>query len=110
MNRGVNTITLKKKLVLIAELLAHNFNKIIDIAIGTDVLKIAEFVRIHKSGNKRNSSNYRPISLISYIKSRKNIYNRINNFIKKHKIINDTQFGIVQKKRTRDALGVITKK
>ena len=47
--------------------------------------KKAEVVPIHKSGEKHNISNYRPISLISNVVKilEKIVYNRIFDFVKK---------------------------
>ena len=58
---------------------------IIEKAIWPDALKKAEVVPIHKSGEKHNISNYRPISLISNVAKilEKIVYNRIFDFVKK---------------------------
>ena len=60
-----------------------------------DELKIAKVCPIFKSGSKSDFSNYRPISILpSFSKIfEKVIYNRLNSFIQKNKILNTNQFG-----------------
>ena len=77
-----------------------------------DALKAAEVVPISKSEKKLVVNNYRPISLISNIAKifKKVIYERIFDFIYKHKILSERQFGFIKNKGTRDALSYITKR
>ena len=85
----INAKTLKAISEHISAPLAHIINKCIEKSIWPDALKAAEVVPIYKSRKKLVANNYRPISLISNIaKIFKNvIYERIFDFIYKHKIL-----------------------
>ena len=114
-NGGVDKINAKTLKIIsdhIADPLANIINKCIEKSIWPDALKAAEVVPIYKSGKKIVVNNYRPISLISYIAKifEKVIYERIFDFIYKHKILSDKQFGFIKNKGTRDALSYITKR
>ena len=108
----INAKTLKSISDHIADTLAHIMNKCIEKSIWPDALKAAEVVPIYKSGKKLIVNNYRPISLISNIAKifEKVIYKRIFDFIHKHKILSEKQYGFIKNKGTRDALGYITKR
>ena len=107
----INAMTLKAISEHIADPLAHIINKCIEKSIWPDALKAAVVVPIHKSGKKLVVNNYRPISLISNIAKifEKVVYERIFDFIYKHKILSEKQFGFIKNKGTRDALSYITK-
>ena len=72
----------------ISDIMAHIFNKCIEISVRPDALKIAE-VPIYKTGNKNLISNYHPISLISNIAKilEKVLHNRLYTFLTKYKIL-----------------------
>ena len=108
----INAKTLKTISDHIADPLANIINKCIEKSIWPDALKAAEVVPIYKSGKKLVVNNYRPISLISNIAKifEKVIYERIFDFIYKHKILSNKQFGFIKNKGTRDALSYITKR
>ena len=61
-------------------------------------LKVAKVVPIYKSGDRRLINNYRPVSVLpSFSKIlEKLMYNRISNFIHKHSLLNEYQFGFWQ--------------
>ena len=63
----INANPLKIICKYIAEPLSHIINTCIERATWPDALKKAEIVPIYKSGDKNNTTNYRPISLISNI-------------------------------------------
>ena len=71
-----------------------------------DKLKIAKVIPIFKKNEKHNPNNYRPISLLSIINKimEKVMYKRVIDFLKKHKIIYDYQFGFRQGHSTNQAL------
>ena len=50
-----------------AEFLSKNFNSCLETGSFPDDLKFAEVVPIYKKNNKKDKSNYRPISLLSNI-------------------------------------------
>lgn len=90
----------------LAKPLEHIFNISIQQSIWPNALKRADIVPIYKSGDSTCIANYRPISLISNIAKifEKIIYNRLFNFIMKHNIISERQFGFVRGRGATDAL------
>ena len=58
-------------------------------------LKVAKIIPIHKAGDRNKYTNYRPISLLPVISKliERLIHNRLMNFISKHSIFNDNQYG-----------------
>ena len=60
-----------------------------------DNLKTAKVVPVHKTGDKCNPSNYRPISLLTTFSKvfEKLIYSRAEAFLNKHSLIALTQYG-----------------
>ena len=72
--------------------------------------KIAEVVPVFKTGKKFDTTNYRPISLISNFAKifEKVLYLRLNDFFTKSNIIVNNQFGFVKDKGTKDAIAEIT--
>ena len=61
---------------------------------------------LFKNNNNNNIINYHPIALLPQIikKFEKIIYNRLFNFIIKHKIINKNQYGFIQKSNSTMSL------
>ena len=80
---------------LISPILTDLFNECLKTGTYPDCLKIAKVIALHKSGNKHDPNNFRPISLLPVINKifEKLIYNRMNTFFEKHNIIKETQFG-----------------
>lgn len=110
---GVDKIHTKTLLVLlpcITDPLVHIINLSIEKSIWPDKLKCAEIRPVHKSKEKSNPSNYRPISLISNIAKifETIIYNRLLNFITNSNILSNKQFGFMKKLGTKDALNYVT--
>ena len=99
---GIKGKTLKILSQFICLLLQHIFNLSIEKAIWPNALKNAEVVPIYKVGDKSRMSNYRPISLICNIGKvfQKIIFNRLYNFLMKHDIISEKQFGFVKNRGT----------
>ena len=75
-------------------------------------LKVEKVVPIYKSGDRRLIKNYRPVSVLPCFSKilKKLMYNRISNFIHKHSLLNDYQFGFRQKRSTNQALIVLLDK
>ena len=80
-------------------------------------LKIAKVILLHKGGNYEDSSNFRPISIVSqfYKIIEKLLKCRLNSFISKYSLINTSISGFMNKISTEDALldltnSIITKK
>ena len=69
-------------------------------------------IPIHKGDSKTYAGNYRPISLLPILGKilEKLMYSRLLNFLQKHNIIVDNQFGFQKNKSTEDALLVLQTK
>ena len=69
-------------------------------------LKHAKIVPVYKDGDELDPGNYKPISLLSNINRifEKLVYNRINNFIIKHKILCLSRYGFPKHCSTEHAL------
>jgi len=69
-------------------------------------LKIAKVIPIYKKGNKNQSSNYRPISMLNILSKilEKIIFSRMLSFLDKYKILNKHQFGFRKNHSTATAL------
>lgn len=74
------------------------------------VLKKAVVYPIYKSGDKHDSSNYRPISVLPTISKilERILNNSLTEFLNKHKLICDWQFGFRKGKSTEDAIASLT--
>lgn len=102
----ISVIILKKISTHIVQPFTHIVNKSISEGIFPNIFKKAEIIPIYKSGDPKNATNYRPISLISNLSK---IFEtllkiRINSFLSTHNIINSHQFGFQKNKKTEDAL------
>ena len=71
-----------------------------------DQLKIARIIPIHKAGNKKLSTNYRPISILSILSKiiEGFVYDRLYKYVTQKGILNDSQFGFQKGKNTLTAL------
>ena len=75
-------------------------------------LKVSNIIPLFKEGDVKSVNNYRPISLLSALSKlfEKVVYNRIFNFIEKHEILYQYQFGFRPKHSTTTALITLTDK
>ena len=75
----------------LCKLINHCFSK----GVYPNCLKIAEVIPIFKKGDRKEASNYRPISILSQFDKilEKLIYSRIINFIEKNDLLCENQFG-----------------
>ena len=71
-------------------------------------MKLAHIVPIHKSNNKHDTSNYRPIALLSPLSKvlEKIIHTRIYNFLTSSNLISDFQFGFLPERNTTNAISL----
>ena len=71
-----------------------------------DSLKIAKITPIHKKGDVKVCSNYRPISCLPFISKifERSIAYRILSFFSKHSLFSDKQFGFLKTRSTKDAI------
>ena len=69
-------------------------------------LKLAKVFPIHKSGDKTDPSNYRPISILPTISKifEKHVNQHLMGFLNKHKLIHENQSGFRQKHSCQTAL------
>lgn len=69
-------------------------------------MKIAKVIPIYKSGEKHILSNYRPISLLPQFSKilEKIFYSRLYDFIIKHNVLYDQQYGFRKNRTTSMAL------
>lgn len=82
------------------------FNKSIESGCFPDKLKVAKVIALFKGGEQNKLSNYRPISLLPWLSKvfERIIHKRMCNFLKKYKLLNESQFGFRKGKSTSDAL------
>ena len=105
-----------KIMQMISNIICVPLSKIYNIPIPTgthpDKLKNANVIPIFKKGSRLIISNYRPISLLSNLNKifEKITYKRIYEFLEKHNILYDLQFGFRAKHSTTHALINITEK
>ena len=85
------------------------FNKSISEGVFPDKMKIAKVIPLHKAGSGLLVSNYRPISLLPIFSKifERFMYNRVIEFINKHEILNQNQFGFQKNKSTELAIASI---
>jgi len=97
---------LKKTGLLLLSPIARLINSSFKSGVFPDVLKDAQIVPVHKSGSETEMSNYRPISVLSYVSKifEKCISNRIIAYANKCKILCVQQYGFLRGKSTADAL------
>ena len=92
--------------------ITHVMNLSIINGVVPNEFKVAKVVPIYKSGDRRLINNYRPVSVLPCFSKilEKLMYNRISNFIHKHSLLNEYQFGFRQKRSTNQALIVLLDK
>ena len=91
----ISTSLLKQIIHVIASPLTYIFNLSITTGECPNALKIAKVNPIFKKNDPHEISNYRPISILSSISKilEKIIYNRLNNFLNTHELLNLNQYG-----------------
>ena len=69
-------------------------------------MKVAKVIPIYKSGEKNVFNNYRPVSILSqFSKILERLFcNRLENYIEKNKILNDSQYGFRNHRSTPMAI------
>ena len=90
----------------LASILSYIFNCSIIQGKFPDALKVAKILPLHKSDSKYEISNYRPISILPIFSKllEKLVYSRLFNFICKHNILYENQFGFQKNKSTELAI------
>ena len=71
-----------------------------------EVWKTASIKALYKSGDKKDLSNYRPISILPIISKvmERLVYNKLIEFIDKNKLLSDSQFGFRSRHSCSDAM------
>ena len=108
----VSVDIMKQSIHIIAKPLANIIIESFSAGIFPDQLKIAKVRPIFKSGDKSEFSNYRPISVLpSFSKIfEKLMYNRLINYLLKHSILCENQYGFRPKHSTLLAITEMTEK
>lgn len=90
----------------VSEILAFLINKCFQEGVFPSCLKIAKVVPVFKNGDRRDPSNYRPISILPVISKVVEIVvkKRVVSFLDKHNILNNQQFGFRRTQSTTVAL------
>lgn len=109
---GIRAETLKQISDLIAAPLTKIFNKCFEEGCFPSSLKRGLIKPIYKGGNKYDTGNYRPISLISTLSKilEKLVKVRIVDFLDKFNIISERQYGFREGKSAEDAIYFLTSK
>ena len=109
---GISTKFIKLAGPDVIEVLSSIFNRCILEGIFPNALKLAKIIPIHKGDSQFETSNYRPISLLPIVSKifEKLIFNRLNDFLSKHKILSPNQFGFQKSNSTEFAVNAILTK
>ena len=100
------------KLARISEVLTIIFNESLLQGIVPDVLKVSKVTHVDKGGEVMNPSNFRPISILPALMQifEKLIYKQLINYIEKHNILFQFQFGFSKGHLTVQAVSEIADK
>lgn len=108
---GIPTELLKSASPVLTPIITYICNLAITTGTFPNALKKAIVHPIHKSGDRANVCNYRPISVLSALsKILEKIINRsLVGFLETNKIISENQFGFRRSRSTEDAIGSLVK-
>jgi len=92
---GLKTEVIKYVVNIIAKPIVHVINLSLENGIVPDEIKIARVVPIFKSGDVKELTNYRPVSVLPCLSKlfERVVYNRLLEFIETHRILSECQFG-----------------
>lgn len=96
----------KYVLEYIAPALTHIFNLALQYGIFPEKMKMSRVTVIFKGGDRNDTSNYRPISIIPVFSKglEKIIFSRVSSFFDRHSVLSDAQFGFRKGRSTETAL------
>lgn len=103
---GISNSLLKKVAFNVSDILAHLFNRSILTGVFPNDFKNAIVIPLFKKGERQNTQNYRPISLLPTLSKvfEKAIKVRMMRFLIKTNFLSPKQFGFRKKLSTEDAL------
>jgi len=106
---GISPNTLKKIHQFILGPLQHIFNLIIKTGIVPHQLKTSVVTPIYKNGDRKEMTNYRPISQINCFGKVLEMYlkNLLTAYLKKHSILSNKQYGFLRGFSTEDAINAL---
>ena len=105
-NDNINMKIVKEVITQIAKPFSFICNESFEEGIFPDNMKIAKVLPLYKNGEKHLFTNYRPVSLLSQFSKilEKLFAFRLDKFIDKYQILNDSQYGFRCKNSTSLAL------
>lgn len=107
----IGTEFYKKMIKYIVHPITYIINLSLETGIFPEALKKGIIIPIHKSGNKNEIKNYRPITLLPVMSKilEKIVKIRLTKYIEKYNLISELQFGFQTNKSTTHALEELTK-
>ena len=109
---GLKTDVIKEVCHIIKKPLTHIINLSLQQGVVPDELKLARVVPIFKSGDAKDMTNYRPVSILPCLSKvfERVVYNRLIDFIDKHNILCESQFGFRKQHNTQLAVTLLVDK
>ena len=109
---GITSESIKKTHLNILQPLIHVLNLSLTQGVFPNELKTASVVPIFKNNDQSKFSNYRPASVLSSFSKifERVFYNRLLEFLTKHDVLNDNQFGFKKNHSTHMALILLVDK
>ena len=108
---GISSVMLRGSADAISPALTTLFNLSLKLCTVPDQWKLSNIKPIFKSGDSSDVSHYRPISLLSLISKllERCIHNRVMDFLTRHNLLSEWQFGFRPRSSIQDALLTITR-
>jgi hypothetical protein len=108
---NINSNFLKENVKYLAPPLVHIYNLSLESGIFPQAFKLAKVIPLHKSGNKDDINNFRPISLLSVFSKvlEKLVKMQLSSYLSENNIITNLQFGFRSDKSITDALFNVAK-
>ena len=103
---GIDSKILKISAYAITDTLTYIYNLCIDKSHFPKKLKQAKVIPLHKSGDRANPSNYRPISLLSVLSKplERHVQSHLHSHLKTYDLINENQSGFRENHSCHTAL------
>lgn len=109
---GIHSEVVKMTCHAYLEPFTHVLNLSLTQGFFPDYLKVAKVVPLHKAGDASTLNNYRPVSILPLFSKilERLMHSRLLNFINKHSILYDYQFGFRENHSTNMALTLLMDK